>query len=84
MREPPKFLIGVLATGEQRWAGIDVNAHHLEGRVSDRRFAAYWAPYRSEEEARQALIAVGATNIEAEAGRKRRVAIQTSGKKRQL
>ena len=71
MMEPPRFLIGRLATGDLRWAAIDQSAHHLEGRIADRRFGAYLAPFRSEEDATTALIAAGAVNIETEQ-RKRR------------
>jgi hypothetical protein len=69
--QPARFLTGQGSDG-LLWASFDELAHHLQGRVCERRFAAYCAPYKSEDEARQALIAAGAKNIEAETGRKRR------------
>lgn len=61
--QPPRFLIGLLPSGEQRWAAIDPNAHHLEAEVAERRFGAYLKPFRSEDEARAALNAAGAEEI---------------------
>jgi len=61
-----RFLIGELPDGSERWVSIDELARHLEGRVCERRFPAYCAPFTSEAEARFALKAAGALNIEAE------------------
>lgn len=69
---PPPFLIGHHPRRGLLWASIDTTSHHLEGQVAERRFAAYLAPYRSEEDARAALIAAGAGNIEAEQRRGKR------------
>jgi hypothetical protein len=41
------------------WAGIDPDTHHLEGRVCERRFGAYLAPFKTEEEAAVALLEAG-------------------------
>ena len=66
-----RFLTG--RRGEEMlWASIDPQAHHLQGRVCARRCGAFCAPHKSEDEARQALIAAKAPNIEAEPERKRR------------
>jgi hypothetical protein len=43
------------------WAAIDRHAHHLTGRVCERRFAAFCAPFRSEEDAAKALLEAGGT-----------------------
>lgn len=72
MLTPPKFLIGTLASGERRWAAIDVNLHHIDSAIGETRFGGYLKPFPSEEAARAALTAAGAVNIEAEAGRRDR------------
>lgn len=41
------------------WAAIDERTHHLAGRIAERRFSAFLAPFRSREEAEAALIAAG-------------------------
>jgi hypothetical protein len=41
------------------WAGIDPDTNHLEGRVCERRFGAYLAPFKTEEEAAVALLEAG-------------------------
>lgn len=41
------------------WAAVDPDAHHLDGRVCDRRFSAFLAPFRTEEEAAAALLKAG-------------------------
>lgn len=41
------------------WAAIDEAAHHLDGRVCDRRFSAFLAPFRTEAEAATALLEAG-------------------------
>jgi hypothetical protein len=41
------------------WAAIDPDSHHLEGKVRERRFAAYLEPFKSEEEAAAALLEAG-------------------------
>lgn len=70
--QPARFLVGRHPQRGTLWASIDTENHHLEGHVTERRFGAYLAPYRSEDDARAALIAAGAVNIEAEDRRKRR------------
>lgn len=72
MRAPPKFLIGRHPDRGLLWASVDPSVHYLEPRITEGRFAAYLAPFRSEDEARTALLATDATNIPAETGRKRR------------
>lgn len=42
------------------WASIDPTARYLQGRVCERRFAAYCAPFTDETEARAALVEAGA------------------------
>ncbi len=49
----------VTANGKSLWAGIDETAHHLAGRVCERRFGAYLAPYRTEQDAIEALLEAG-------------------------
>lgn len=41
------------------WAAIDEGSHHLEGRIAERRFTAFLAPFRSRREAEAALTAAG-------------------------
>ena len=72
MQTPPTFLIATLADGAERWAAIDPYAHHLEARIGERRFAAYLAPFATEEAAREALIAAGAEHITIEARKRAR------------
>lgn len=50
----------VTANDGTLWAGICPDTHHVEPKVCDRRFAAYLAPFRSEEDATVALLAAGA------------------------
>lgn len=64
--QPPRFLIGVLANGEQRWAAIDVDMHHVESAIGETRFGGYLKPFPSEEAARAALAAAGASKIKHE------------------
>lgn len=61
-RQPlSRFLTGKASnTTHLLWASIDEQAHHLQGRVCERRFAAYCAPYLTEADARAALIEAGA------------------------
>lgn len=42
------------------YAGVDPGAHHVKGRVAPLRFAAFLAPFRSDQDAREALLAAGA------------------------
>ena len=64
--QPPRFLIGKLPTGEERWAAIDPNTHHLEAGVAERRFGAYLKPFADEGEAHRALIEAGAVDVHPE------------------
>lgn len=41
------------------WAAVDPETHHTEGRVAERRFAAFLSPFKSRSEAEAALIASG-------------------------
>jgi hypothetical protein len=54
------FLTGIHTRHGKLWAAIDPEAHHLNGRVCERRFAAFCAPFRTEAEASEALLAAGA------------------------
>lgn len=55
-----RFMIGKSKnTSHSLWAGIDEDAHHIDGRVCERRFPAYCAPFTSEAQAREALIKEG-------------------------
>jgi hypothetical protein len=47
----------VTANDKTLWAAIDPDSHHLNGRVCERKFAAYLAPFRTEDEAIAALLA---------------------------
>lgn len=47
------------ANEKSLWAAIDPDSHHLVGRVCERRFSAYHAPFISEEEAAAALLEAG-------------------------
>ena len=49
----------VTANGKTLWVGIDETAHHLDGRVCERKFGAYLAPFRTEDEAIGALLEAG-------------------------
>jgi hypothetical protein len=69
--QPPLFLTGRHPDRGLLWASVDPNVNYLEPHITEGRFAAYLAPYRSEDAAREALGEAGATHIEAEAGRKR-------------
>lgn len=42
------------------WAAIDASTIQAEGRVAERRFPAFLAPFRSREEAEAALVEAGA------------------------
>lgn len=66
MTPTTRFLLGRKSDGSILWAGVDENAHHLEGQVRDRRFGAYCCPYQCEEAARAALIAAGALDVKPE------------------
>jgi hypothetical protein len=68
---PPRFLIGRHPARGLLWVAVDPKVNFLEPQITESRFAAYLAPYTSEEAAREALIAAGAVNIEAEQGKRR-------------
>lgn len=59
--KPDKFLTAPHPELGTLWAAIDANTHHLEGRVAQRRFSAFLAPFKSRPEAEAALIAAGCT-----------------------
>jgi hypothetical protein len=69
--ERPRFLIGRHPERGLLWAAIDGNVNYLEPRITETRFAAYLAPYTTEEAAHDALLAAGADHMQAEV-RKRR------------
>jgi hypothetical protein len=68
---PAKFLIGRHPDRGLLWASVDEHVNYLEPRITEGRFATYLAPLGSEDAAWAALLATGATSIEAETGRKR-------------
>lgn len=47
------------ADGRRLWAAIEADTRCDEPRVCERRFPAYLAPFRSEEEAAAALLEAG-------------------------
>ena len=49
----------VTANAKTLWAGIDPDSHHVNCRVCERKFAAFCAPFKSEEEAIAALLEAG-------------------------
>lgn len=57
--KPDKFVNAPHAERGMLWAAIDPNAHHLQGRVAERRFSAFLAPFKSRAEAEAALLAAG-------------------------
>lgn len=54
-----RFVTALHPTRGTLWAAIDERTHHLEGRIAERRFGAFLAPFRSRKEAEAALIAAG-------------------------
>ena len=64
--QPPRFLVGRHPDRGLLWASVDANVNYLEPRLTEGRFAAYLAPFTSEDAARAALIAAGAEHIEVE------------------
>ncbi len=70
--QPPSFLIGQHPKRGALWAAIDRNARFTKAEIAERLFAAYLAPFSTEDEARAALAAAGAQIIEPEAGGTRR------------
>lgn len=45
------------------YAAIDAGAHHVTGRVADRRFGAFLSPFASMEAAQAALAAEGCREL---------------------
>ena len=64
--QPPKFLVGKQPNGGLLWASVDPNVNYLEPRLTESRFAAYLAPFTSEDAARAAMRDPGAKQIEIE------------------
>jgi hypothetical protein len=58
--DPPRFLTGRHPQRGLLWAAIDPKVNYLEPQVTESRFAAYLAPFPSDEPARQALLTAGA------------------------
>jgi hypothetical protein len=67
---PPAFLIGRHPDRGLLWASIDPSARFLAAEIAQQRFAAYLAPFTSEDAARAALTAAGAERIEIEERRR--------------
>ncbi len=61
MTKAARYVIGEHPQLGRLWAAIDPAAHHVEGRVAERRFSAFLAPFKSHEEAVAALLAAGAS-----------------------
>lgn len=55
-----RFLTATHPKHGKLWAAIDPDVHHLTGRICERRFSAYTAPFRTENEAAAALLDAGA------------------------
>lgn len=70
--QAPKFLVGQLANGERRWASIDPDARFTGSEIGETRFGGYLKPFVSEEAARDALLAAGASPETIAEERKRR------------
>lgn len=64
--QPSRFLVGTHPDRGLLWASVHPNVNYLEPRITEGRFAAYLAPFRSEEAARAALLETGAIHVEAE------------------
>jgi hypothetical protein len=62
MAKPDRFATGLHPERGRLWAAFDPNAHHLQGQVAERRFAAFLAPFRNADEAEAALIKAGCTS----------------------
>lgn len=62
---PGRFLTARLPDGSLRWACIDEMSLCTAPVVAERRFAAYLAPFVDEQQARLALLDVGADSIAA-------------------
>ncbi len=60
MTKAARYVIGEHPQLGQLWAAIDPAVHHVEGRVAERRFSAFLAPFKSREDAEAALTAAGA------------------------
>jgi hypothetical protein len=59
MARPDKFVTAEHPTRGTLWACVDPSAYSTEGKVAERRFAAFLTPFKNREEARAALIAEG-------------------------
>lgn len=55
-----KYLIGEHPSGSTFYAAIDPSAHHVEGRIGQRKFHAFMSPFKTEQEAAIALLEAGA------------------------
>ena len=49
------------------WACVDPTARCAEGRVAERRFGSFMAPFKAVADARAALVAAGAVAVDASA-----------------
>jgi hypothetical protein len=59
MKKRDSFLTAEHPTRGTLWAAFDGAAHHLQGRVAERRFPAFLSPFKSEQDARAALVSEG-------------------------
>jgi hypothetical protein len=59
MKKSKNLLTAQHPEGGILWAAVDPAVHHITGRVSDMRFGARLAPFKSRAEAEAALIAAG-------------------------
>jgi hypothetical protein len=60
MTVAPNYLVGRCDERGPLFAAWDPESHHIEPAVRTSRFGARLAPFRTQEEAEQALIAEGA------------------------
>lgn len=55
-----KFLIAEHPGGWTLYGAIDPSAHHVQGRIAQRKFEAFLTPFKTENEAAVALLEAGA------------------------
>lgn len=67
---PPLYLVGQHPDRGALWAAVEPNVRFAKAEVSDRRWGAYLTPFKSEVDARAALVAAGARVIEPETRRR--------------
>lgn len=63
MKRSSNLLTAKHSTRGLLWASFDPSVHHITGRVTDSRFAARLAPFKSRAEAETALKAEGGAGV---------------------